>query len=832
VGLVWLSLEVGISIDRLSLGSYSVEKLYIKLNKKLIVEAKEVVIPQMKSEPSLVRVDRLFDRIQDILSYFEYISLGSVQFKNHHFEIIYTDNVLYVNSDLYEVAGTIMRTKEEIRANIRLLSLKKQSLYFMGEVKYDIKDEGILLNGTVQGYGIEGEIEAQKEGRFVRVDLKSQRFDNLRPLINSLSLKPSVKAWIVDKIEAKHYRLHGLHIEGEIDEKKGFVLDKEHLHGEVAFEEVKIFYKEGLEPIVAEGFLLEYRQGGLYFKLKHPTYNTRSLEGSTISITPLDGKGSPVLYLNLEIESKIDSVVEKILKAYKLNIPVKKGGETTHLSIDIALALTQKKKIDVSVDLTLKRGTLSIEGVEIPVERGKIFYEKGRVKLQNILIKDQWYQGVLNGTIFLKKSLASLVLRLKKLEIGKRNAPLLRLKNRTLKVTLSYANGLKVTIPSLGVTLQRQTKETTIVLASLKKVLPYLVNQQLKLEGGRMKLWTKDFQRYRFEGSLVRKECFFYAKEGRCYTHVPFRGSIGKKGVNLDAFQGAFHYTQKPQKLLLKGINIDLKRLLQTPLLKATTKEKSKGSGLRIEGYKSQWRYGLYALKSDHYTINVTPEGSIDAVGYLGKSRIDFHQKGSYVKIDAKEIGEKMLQPLIHFKGLKGGVYSMHHEGNIHKQMRGEITIKGGVVKDFKVYNNLLALINTLPALASLHTPGFSKEGFKIKKGRIVYHMVGEKIFFDSFSLEGGSATIVGKGWVALKSQTLSLSLAIQTAREIGGVVGSVPLLGYILMGKDKSMTVGVEVTGTLSNPKLKTSVAKELLLLPLEILKRTLTSPAHIINQ
>jgi hypothetical protein len=67
------------------------------------------------------------------------------------------------------------------------------------------------------------------------------------------------------------------------------------------------------------------------------------------------------------------------------------------------------------------------------------------------------------------------------------------------------------------------------------------------------------------------------------------------------------------------------------------------------------------------------------------------------------------------------------------------------------------------------------------------------------------------------------------TAREFGKVIGNIPVLGYILMGEDKSMTVGLKITGSLSKPIVKTSATKEFLKLPLDLIRRTLQSPAHI---
>ncbi|HIP62333.1 MAG TPA: hypothetical protein EYG98_07220 [Sulfurovum sp.] len=104
-------------------------------------------------------------------------------------------------------------------------------------------------------------------------------------------------------------------------------------------------------------------------------------------------------------------------------------------------------------------------------------------------------------------------------------------------------------------------------------------------------------------------------------------------------------------------------------------------------------------------------------------------------------------------------------------------------------------------------------------------------VIFDNIYLNGKSSTIVGKGTVGIESGTLKIDLAIRTAREIGKVLGSFPLVGYILFGKDKSITTGVKITGTLDKPKVKTNPVQEALLFSFELIKRTITSPAHIIN-
>lgn len=151
-------------------------------------------------------------------------------------------------------------------------------------------------------------------------------------------------------------------------------------------------------------------------------------------------------------------------------------------------------------------------------------------------------------------------------------------------------------------------------------------------------------------------------------------------------------------------------------------------------------------------------------------------------------------------------------------------------MKNFKVYNNTIALINTIPALAVLQDPGFSSQGYKIENGVAEYRMIkDEKIIFDSIYIKGKASSVAGEGYIDLKQKTINIKLAIQTVKDFGKVIGNIPLLGYILLGEDKSMTIGLKVKGSLDKPKITTSAAADVLSLPLRIIKRTLEVPKQI---
>jgi len=231
--------------------------------------------------------------------------------------------------------------------------------------------------------------------------------------------------------------------------------------------------------------------------------------------------------------------------------------------------------------------------------------------------------------------------------------------------------------------------------------------------------------------------------------------------------------------------------------------------------------------------VEVKPNGDIKAIGSSDGDIVKFEKQGEHFTLNALRIKDKVLHPLIDFNGLQKGRYSLKQSGTIDKVMKGRIIIEGGVMRDFKAYNNTIALINALPALAMLQDPGFSKEGFKIEKGVAEYQLIkGEKIIFDSIYIKGKSSTVVGKGLIDLKKNSIDIQLAIKTAKTLGNVVGNIPLLGYILLGEDKSMTIGLTIEGTLDKPKVRTSAAEEILTLPLELIKRTIESPKQMIEE
>jgi len=820
-------LKAGIDVDDLTFGHYKIDGLYIKLDKKLTLKAHNIVIPKSKAKPSFENVDKVFDNIKYLFTFFDYIELEKVHFKNNDLNIIFIDDILYVGSDDYEIAGNIHREGEKYIADVSMLYLKKDNIDIKGQLIYDTSNDRLNTKGEFDAYHIKGRFKANKENNTIDFTLNSEEFTDLKTLINKFPLKETVKSWIVEKVQAKRYRLYALSGKGEIKDD-GFKMDFDALKGNALLEDVQIYYKEKLSPVLAESCILTYKKGGLYFNLKNPMYQDRNLSGSKVSIVDLVGEKPTTLVVDLHIRSVIDSVVHEILQAYNLQIPVTQKGSMAKVDVKIDVPLkksTQKTSVFVNVDL--EEGDVYINKVKLPVLKGNIQYDKGFITLKDIDLKENWYEGRANGKIDLKVKKVDLKFDAKQVAIGEENEKFFILKNKQLPLTLDYSKNIVVDIPTLKLKIVNRPKDMLLQVGAIEKIKPYLKDLELQINGGNLDITTKDFESYTFKGVLHRASCFFYEKDNVCLTRVPCSGTITKKGIDFYAFNKRLHFNADRSRVKLKNLNIDLKEFLSS-----RKKSKIKNKRYVITGKNSKLRYDNHTLVMDSYDIEVLPNGNINAIGSLDGDIVKLNKKRKILSLQALRVKDKMLHPLIDFDGLKKGRYTLKMSGDPGKERKGQIIVEGGVMSGFKAYNNTLAFMNTIPALATLQDPGFSKKGFKIKEGVVEYRMIGDKVIFDSVYIKGGSATIVGKGEVNIKKRSIKMDLAIQTARELGKFVGSLPLLGYILMGKDKSMTVGLKITGTLDKPKVRTSTAEDILTLPLQILKRTIESPAHIINK
>ncbi len=824
IGMIYF-LQEGITINSLKIGNFKVQGLYLKLDNKLTLKLDYLFIPKEKDQVTLGDIDESLKNVKKILNYFEHIELDNVEFTNDNYRIIYSDNVIYISNDEYEVAGTVTLLNGGLNANIPLINIKKYNLTLHGNATYAYDTDRVTFQGGYSITDIYGDISIEIEDNKLSFLLSSEETNSISKLLDMFKIKDNIRVWLDKKVLADRYRLISLRGGGRWV-TDGFKLDMDELNAEAKLNDVTINFKKSLKPVKAEYAIIYYNKGRLDFDLKKPFYNKNSIRDSKVSIINIKSKKNIRLLLRLKVNSQYDKEINKILKAYNIAIPViqKKGRTKADIMLDIDL----KKRIGKTEGrLHISKGTINIGSTPLSTYGGEVTFTSNRVALWNVDLYDSWYRGKINGFLNLSTDKARFKVDLKMLRIGDKKGTYFSIgKKKNLTVKMNFKNRLQFEVPALNLKIdERKGGGVNITSSDVSPILPYIKGLPLDISKGNFSITTKDYKTYSFNGNTKWKNSYIYDKTGYI-SSVPFKGVFRGEKLTLKALDDKFTYDSGKSLIAIKNINIDAKKMTN---LYSSSKNKEI-SKLTVRGKNSIIRYDKYVLLTDSFDLRLKGKNTT-FIGNKDGDRVRLEKNGNSIVVHANKIKDKMLRSLINFGGMHGGRYSLELLGNIKGEMKGVIDIKGGAIDSFKAYNDLIALFNTIPALMTLSSPGFSSKGFVIKDGKIEFRIIKNRVIFDNIYLNGKSSTIAGKGTVDLNSGSLNIDLAIRTAREVGKVLGSLPIVGYILFGKDKSMTTGVKITGTLEKPKAKTNPVQEALLFPLELIKRTITSPAHIIN-
>jgi len=832
----WGVLRQGIRLERIDLAGFHAEKLYLKLDKKLLLEAHRVVIPRGKGSVDPEELQQGLSRLHRALGLFEAVEVDEVDFAGSRYQLIYRDGIIYIKGKKFEIAGMVYDRGGEMEVQFPLVRIPRYGVTLSGELHYRYRDRKITASGFYQIPDLSGGFEVSKRGARIRFRLDSMKTASLQELLKFFTMSREAKEWLGRRIAARSYQLEYLEGEGRYDEQKGaFVPDLATLRGAVRLDRPRIRFHDKLLPITARSARVLMQGGNLYFLLRAPRYGRRNLSGSQAALLNLNDPRHLKLLLRLYYRGRVDWQVLRILHVYGLKLTLGQKEGTTEARVDLDVPLG-KGKVMIRGIARFGKGVLEFQKQLIPILGGEVAFTSDRLALRGVKIREPWFQGRIDGSVNLKRHQAKLTVAVKRARLMEKGTVFIDIGKRKIPVELRWSEKeWRIAVPAFrALLLLRQQGDFLLRLRKIALWKPYLRGLLTLVEDGEVTIEGAKGSDYRMYGTLLWGDSPFYTREGPI-ERFPFQAHFVGSALRFDALKGKIAFRSDQRVLRIDSINVNAQRLMAMVYryknrVKAQSSPGKKDMKIRLSvlGRKSIIRYERYVLLTDAYRLDLNGE-EIRFDGALGTDHVWIEKRNSTLKIEAKKIGDRMLHSLIHFNGLQGGKYTLHLEGTESKGYTGEILIDGGVLKDVKAYNDMIALLNTLPALVSFSSPGFSAKGFEIKKGRILFTLKGQKLHLGSILLEGKSSTIAGKGGVDLQSGKLDIDLAIRTAREVGRTLGQIPMVGYILFGKDKSLTIGVKIRGTMEKPKVSTNPVGEALLYPLELLKRTLLAPAQL---
>ena len=355
----------------------------------------------------------------------------------------------------------------------------------------------------------------------------------------------------------------------------------------------------------------------------------------------------------------------------------------------------------------------------------------------------------------------------------------------------------------------------------------------LDISKGEMTVFKKSTQNEtRFQGKIIYPYALLMNKNQEIH-HYSIEGKINKKRkVYLDVNKKVKIKIDNSIKIYPKrsGINLHealrlIENIQKIKPSKETTKQKVKVYLNATDSYiyLGKDRYAISDKIYMQYVNNIVTAQLLYKNGQAG-----FKMKNEKFYLYGKNFNDTFMEKFSAFSKFKGGKLDFSMQGNIDNYS-GVFFISNTTIVDYKLLNNVLAFVNTVPSLVTFSLPNYNKDGLYIKNGYLSFSAKDDLFNISDFYLNSKELTILGKGVADIKKDKIDLLMNLKT--DLASDVSKIPLVGYLIFD-GKSLSTTLKVTGKLSNPKVQTQLAKDIAVAPLNIIKRTLTLPYKLIKK
>ena len=837
--VLFFFLTSGVTIPKISLPGLKINQFYIKLDKKLIISVDSITVEKQNGPVKTVKeLNRVTTLVEYLPNYFRKVVIKNLIVGERVFHLLYSDDVFYFDSDRFQLASEITfdPKSKSLEAQIRKLLIKQPQAELSGNIRYDFRKKVWKGEGNYDAFGIQGHFSISHKNDYFSFEIDSQPCGSIKPLVDYINPLEQIKVWIYPKIPAKRYLLHYI--------KGGFTLKKD---GSVDFDptklsafatayDAKIHFHPDVPPVSTPKIDITLQNDVLSFKLYKPQYEGKKLDGSYVKIRNLSNRRAE-LDAHITVRDKIDDSIRTILNAYGIYLPFVQTEGVTDAVVDFTVQLVTGKIVKYNGLYRSKYAKLLFDNVvPLPVRNLNVVSEGSKIDILPCrILLEPYLDANLSGSIDLHSKTGVFAPVIKKAAFEYHGLPLIAMKMNQVDILLDFKKDIKFSIPAMQIDLTyKKGGGVEAEAGNLTLLKPYFQGPLKPVENGTLHLLYTESKIH--ADAKIRYPNDIFSKGGEKIDRFDIKADTGESQVHIQINDKLFVIAQSQRTFFnIKDIDIHADTLLQTiesnlKMMKNMGKETSHIPHLLyIEGHRSRLSYKKLELPCDFYNVRIhTDPLNIKFETKHDKGEIRGIVEDGHLNIAGKNLSDRIMQGLTTLDQLKGGSFDFNAEGKID-DFNGTILMRDSLWAKTALYNNLLATLNTIPAILTLKNPGFSKNGFKIKRGALDYRFKEGKLFFKKIVIEGYSAQITGKGTIDLENSMISLKLQIHFLESLTSVLNKIPVAGYLIFGKDGTLAVTLNVKGNLGNPKISTEATKDLIKAPLNILERTLTLPFKI---
>ena len=127
--------------------------------------------------------------------------------------------------------------------------------------------------------------------------------------------------------------------------------------------------------------------------------------------------------------------------------------------------------------------------------------------------------------------------------------------------------------------------------------------------------------------------------------------------------------------------------------------------------------------------------------------------------------------------------------------------------------------------------PTFNQKGLHIQDGKVLFNRKKDLLSFTAINLNGDSVDLFGLGSANLRLNSLDLNLELKTLKSASDTISKVPILNYVILGKNQEISTNIKVNGSLDDPKFQTQILADTLKTPFNLIKNVIQLPVNLFN-
>lgn len=891
--LVYKVLSDGFKIDSFSIANIKIDGLYLKLNKKLILEIKSIDLASFTLDsrdskpPKISDITQIVRYAVSLSSFFERLNLPLIKSKKENYFVFFDGQSFRVDIPYILADFSLNSDEGDIMLDIKTLKVKNEDLDIKGRILY-------LERGKIFAFDLESYINNRKDNvinyqgetnfKYLNVVLDSTRLDSIdifAPYIKMLD--DDVHEWLYERAKFSEITIKRAYLYTKnLDNINKVVNDN--LYASGILKNVNLNFEDSLQNIVAPEVAVIFDKGKLSFLVQNAEYgakyeaianggveskdkpksikstnatnfakNTQSTNATRISKANVELSGflEPQTLLSIKLNLGgvlLDSNILEILQYYDIDLPLRQidGTNSGNLALNILLPTGKlETKATAEGNIKIKNSLIDIVGIKtfvkdtnVVIEPNAVSIDKAQVGISDIL------SGEVSLNFDINRQKMSLALNPSIFSVKSGEMEIINLDKTPLNATMDFSQKFSAKIAPLDISVNTSDNNAINLNGNLSKLAPYApILHLLDMKNGNITLKIPQNRQFVALNAKIDnlKYPLYYLNKNRVTT-LQIEGEIGENELNFNDKANKINL-----KILLESGDIDLRlsdkfininEILesQIPLFvqmredsKATKDSKKSKDLLNLLIEGNNLSLGLF-----NYNIPFD-ETMLKATknGFIANGK---NKNGiANIILDSGTLSVEANNFNADFVNnvFEKDIMSGGTFGvfGIYRDNRfvGDISAFDTSVKEMATLQNILTFIDAIPSLIVFKLPGFSASGYEVDEAHARLGIDSNYVAIERVDIKGSSVDISGNGVVDLKTHDLNVRLELSTIKSLSSILNKIPIIGFLLLGEDGKITTDLTITGTIESPQTEISLLEDTAKAPINILKRVF-SPFQIL--